>query len=243
MAGEVSCVVLLSGGQDSSTLLGLAKRNFDRVAALSVDYAQRHKRELHSARQISGFYNVPHEVLDISNINSLLQGSALTSEDIDVPFGHYADETMKITVVPARNTILLSIAAGWAISIGYTHVSYAAHLGDFSVYPDCRPVYVQAVQQVFNVFHYWPIALWAPFLDIDKKGILDIGLKLGVPYELSWTCYVGSDRPCLKCGSCLERSESFWKSGVKDPLLSDAEWLEVVTRLQGMEEDGLNEKA
>lgn len=230
MAGEISCIVLLSGGMDSATLLADASKRFDKVAALSIDYAQRHKRELESAKRLAEHYNIPHKVLDVTNINSLLQGSSLTSEDMAVPHGHYADETMKATVVPARNTILLSIAAGWAISMGFSHVAYAAHAGDHAIYPDCRPAFVEAIQNLFNVFHYYPINVWTPFLDISKGGILKIGLALNVPYELTWTCYdpqvyqpnlpsiETAFRACGKCGSCVERLEAFAENKVEDPL-------------------------
>jgi 7-cyano-7-deazaguanine synthase len=220
MAGEMNCIVLLSGGMDSGTLLALAKVNFDKVSALSIDYAQRHKRELNSAVKLAQHYNVRHKILDVSNINALLQGSSLTSDDISVPHGHYADESMKLTVVPARNTILLSIVAGWAISMGFTHVAYAAHAGDHAIYPDCRPKYVEAMQGVFDVFHYWPIKLWTPFLEVNKSEILRIGLEHNVPYELTWTCYdpQGTDLACGKCGSCTERLEAFRDNNSVDPL-------------------------
>lgn len=218
MAGEVSCVVLLSGGMDSATLLADANVKFDKVAALSIDYAQRHKRELESAKLLAKHYGVFHKILDVTNINSLLQGSSLTSDDMSVPHGHYADETMKATVVPARNTILLSIAAGWAISMGFTHVAYAAHAGDHAIYPDCRPAFVQAIQNLFNVFHYFPINVYTPFLQVTKGDILKIGLALGVPYELTWTCYEGGEKACGSCGSCVERLEAFANNKVVDPV-------------------------
>lgn len=220
------CIVLLSGGMDSATLLGLACSRFDKVMALSIDYAQRHKVELQSAKAVAQHFQVHHEILDITNINHLLAGSSLTS-DVPVPHGHYEDETMKQTVVPARNTILLSIAAGWAISQGFNTVAYAAHAGDHAIYPDCRLDFVQALQQVFDIFDYNPMKLWAPFLDLDKAGILRIGIPLGVPYEKTWTCYDPQYNPhdkldlkqnwaCGKCGSCQERLESFSKIGVQD---------------------------
>jgi len=234
MSGEIGCVVLLSGGMDSCTLLGLAREKFNKVAALSVDYAQRHKKELESAEKVAQYYGVSHKILDISNINELIQGSALTSPEVDVPCGHYADESMKVTVVPARNTILLSIAAGWVISLGYTHVSYAAHRGDFAQYPDCRENYVQAMQQVFEVFHFWPVNLWAPFLNIDKAEICRIGLKLKVPYELTWTCYEGGFFGCGKCGSCVERVDAFLQNSAVDPITYLEKWADVADHVKAV---------
>jgi 7-cyano-7-deazaguanine synthase len=218
------CIVLLSGGMDSATLLALAIQRYEKVMALSINYAQRHKIELQSAQAVAEHFQIHHEILDITNINHLLAGSSLTS-GTPVPHGHYEDETMKQTVVPARNTILLSIAAGWAISQKFNTVAYAAHAGDHAIYPDCRLEYVLAMQKVFDIFDYQPIDLWTPFLDLDKAGILKVGMPLGVPYEKTWTCYdpqgpdpYGDYRACSKCGSCQERLESFAKIGQVDPI-------------------------
>jgi len=211
-------VVLLSGGMDSSTLLATAAALHDRVYALSVDYNQRHKRELEFAKKIAHHYGVSHEILDITNINSLISGSSLTSADISVPHGHYADETMKRTVVPNRNMILLSIATGMAISNGINMVAYAAHAGDHAIYPDCRPDFVMAMTDVLTKCSYEPVGLWAPFLYLDKAQILQSGLRWKVPYELTWTCYEGREKACGKCGACVERLEAFELNGVEDPL-------------------------
>jgi 7-cyano-7-deazaguanine synthase len=227
MAGETSCVVLLSGGMDSATLLAKAKRENDKVTALTLNYAQRHKVEIKCAMQIAKHFKVSHKVLDVSNINSLLQGSALTSKDIEVPKGHYEDESMKLTVVPARNTILLSLALGWCITCGFNIVAYAAHAGDHAIYPDCRPAYIEAMQEVFDRAHYWPVKLWVPFMFMNKGDILKEGFKLKVPYEKTWTCYdpqeiVYTDRTevvaCGKCGSCTERLEGFNQNSIVDPI-------------------------
>lgn len=229
MADEISCVVLLSGGMDSATLAALAKEKFNKVAALSVDYKQKHSRELESAKRVAEYLNLPHKIIDLSVFKDLVsQTSALVSDSIPVPHGHYADENMKITVVPGRNLILLSLAASWAISIGFTHVAYAAHAGDHAIYPDCRPIFVATVRKVFETFHYWPIEVWAPFLDMTKKDILDVGFKLGVPYELTWTCYEGGAEPCGKCGSCVERIEAFSLIGRRDPLINDSRWSQMM---------------
>lgn len=226
MAGEISCVCLLSGGMDSASLVGLAKIQFDNVAALTISYGQRHDREIDCAIAIAKHYNIPHKFVDLSNINSLLQGSSLTSDDIDVPKGHYAEENMKLTVVPARNTILLSIAAGYAISIGFTHVAYAAHAGDHAIYPDCRGDFIDAMQNVFRKFHFSPIQIWTPFLEMDKGDILKEGYQIGVPYGLTWTCYDPQEdgTACGTCGSCCERIEGFHKVGREDPVAYKEGW-------------------
>lgn len=224
MKPKPKCIVLLSGGMDSSTLLGLACRQFDTMA-LTLNYGQRHRVEIESARAVAAYFGVPHKVMDISNINDLLQGSSLTTPEIAVPQGHYEDETMKATVVPGRNTILLSLALGYCISQEGQVVAYAAHAGDHAIYPDCRPEFVEAMAEVFNKAHYYPVALWVPFLGMDKGDILAAGLPLGVPYKHTWTCYdpqlpIGATelKACGKCGACGERLAGFAKIGQKDPV-------------------------
>lgn len=226
MAGKNGCVCLLSGGMDSATLVGLAKKEFDDVAALTISYGQRHEREIDSAIAVAKHYEIPHKFIDLSAINPLLQGSALTSDSIKVPTGHYAEENMKLTVVPARNTILLSIAAGYAISCGFNYVAYAAHAGDHAIYPDCRASYIEAMRRAFQLMHFWPIGIWTPFLDMDKGDILKAGYKIGVPYGLTWTCYNPQDGgyACGECGSCCERIEGFHKVNKVDPVLYKSGW-------------------
>jgi 7-cyano-7-deazaguanine synthase len=218
------CIVLLSGGMDSATLLAMACQQFETMA-LTLNYGQRHRVEIESARAVAAHFGVPHKVMDISNINDLLQGSSLTSPEIAVPQGHYEDESMKATVVPGRNTILLSLALGYCISQGGQMVAYAAHAGDHAIYPDCRPEFVLAMVGVFNKADYKPVALWVPFLNMDKGDILVAGLPLGVPYEKTWTCYdpQGPDpyadfSACGRCGACQERLMGFAKIGQKDPV-------------------------
>ncbi len=220
------CVVLLSGGMDSSTLLVAALRDGYDVQALTLFYGQRHQIEIDSARAVANYFKVPHRVADIlPATNNLLQGSALLGTEMEMPHGHYEDESMRVTVVPGRNTILLSLAFGFAASIDAQVVAYAAHAGDHAIYPDCRKEYVRAMQEVFKLGHYSPIRLWVPFLDMDKGDILTVGLAWKVPYELTWTCYdpqgpdpYGDYAACGKCGACQERLEGFAKAGVKDPV-------------------------
>ena len=205
-------VLLLSGGMDSTTLLYYLLDIDVEVYALSFHYGQRHSKELECASKITELTNTPHKIIDISSINELLQGSSLTSE-IDVPHGHYEDKSMKKTVVPNRNMILLSLAVGYAVSIKADNVSYAAHAGDHHIYPDCRPIFFDKMNEVSLIANYEPVNIIAPFLFLTKGEIAKIGKKLKVPYDITWTCYEGKDEPCGKCGACIERKEAMEEAG------------------------------
>jgi len=210
-------VVIYSGGMDSFTLLHRALARGLRVHALSFDYGQRHVRELACARQVCQALAIPHKVLDIRAMSEVMSGSSLTS-DIDVPEGHYEEESMKATVVPNRNMILLSLATGYAVTVGAQAVWYGAHGGDHAIYPDCRPEFVEKMDAVCRIANYEPVAIEAPFMHMDKGQILADGLKLGLDYRHTWTCYNGRDKACGRCGSCVERLEAFAANGVTDPL-------------------------
>ena len=207
-------VLLLSGGMDSTTLLYYLLNEGYQVYALSFDYGQKHNRELESARKIAKINDIPHQVVDITSINNLLGGSSLTRENIPVPEGHYQDESMKSTVVPNRNMILLSLATGYAVTMGIDRVFYAAHSGDHAIYPDCRPEFFDKVNQVTLISNYQPVVIKAPFLHKTKNEIAGIGRDLGVPFHLTWTCYNGGKYPCGVCGACVERREAMESIGI-----------------------------
>ncbi|MDI9243704.1 7-cyano-7-deazaguanine synthase QueC [Marinobacter sp. CHS3-4] len=210
-------VVIYSGGMDSYTLLHRAlAQGFD-VHALSFDYGQRHVRELECVREVCQSLSIPHKVVDIRSLNVVMDGSALTA-DVDVPEGHYEEESMKATVVPNRNMILLSLATGYAVTAGADSVWYGAHGGDHAIYPDCRPEFVEKMDAVCRVANYQPVAIEAPFMGADKSQILTEGLNMGLDYSKTWTCYNGRERACGRCGSCVERLEAFAANGVTDPL-------------------------
>jgi 7-cyano-7-deazaguanine synthase len=211
-------VVVYSGGMDSFTVLHWAIRDGFDVYALSFNYGQRHSKELSYAKFVCEELGMPHRITDITAINQLLQGSSLTSSDIEVAEGHYAAENMKTTVVPNRNMILLSLAVGYAVSLGATKVFYGAHSGDHTIYPDCRPEFVQAMNSVTQIANFDPVEIVSPFLDDDKTEILRYGLGLGLDYAKTWTCYNGREEACGKCGSCVERLEAFAVNGCIDPL-------------------------
>lgn len=213
-------LVLLSGGMDSAVLLYQLVRDCgaENVAAISLNYGQRHARELEAARTLAGLCGVPHDTYDLSSLRPLFAKGSQTG-DADVPEGHYAEENMKLTVVPNRNMVLLSLACAAAITRDFDTVAYAAHAGDHAIYPDCRPVFIDAMREAFALCDWKHVDLHAPFSHIDKGAIARAGVALGVPFEHTWTCYKGGDAPCGKCGSCVERAEAFASAGVPDPLL------------------------
>lgn len=210
------CLVILSGGMDSTTVLFKMIDIFgkENVEAISFDYNQRHKKELEMAKKSTEKLGVKHTIIPVHNIFS---NSALTG-DKEVPEGHYNDENMKQTVVPFRNTVFLSIAMAVAGARGIENIAIGTHLGDNSIYPDCRTEYIQVMRLVGLLGDYKKINIIAPFQNTNKYGILKEGIKLGVDYSLTWTCYKGGEKACGKCGSCIERLEAFEKNGLKDPL-------------------------
>lgn len=210
-------VVIYSGGMDSFTVLHKAIEDGFEVYPLSFDYGQRHKKELDYAAAVCKRLSIPHKVVDISAINQLLGGSSLTS-DLDVPEGHYEEESMKSTVVPNRNMILLSMAIGYAVSMEASKVYYGAHSGDHAIYPDCRPEFVQKMNDVSMIANYEPVEIHSPYLNVSKIDILTDGLRMGLDYSETWTCYNGRQNACGKCGACQERLEAFAKNSVVDPL-------------------------
>ena len=211
-------VVIYSGGMDSRTVLEKAIHDDYDVHALSFNYGQRHSVELEYARRVTDKKGIIHKIIDISSINDLLQGSSLTG-DIDIPEGHYEEESMKSTVVPNRNMIMLSLAIAYAVSIGTDKVYYGAHAGDHAIYPDCRPEFLEKMNSVAAIANYEAVNIYAPYLDGNKETILQDGFKMGVDYGDTWTCYNGRQKACGKCGACQERLEAFKAVGKDDPLM------------------------
>lgn len=211
-------VTILSGGMDSATLAYQYHQQGAVQRFITFDYGQRHRREIDAARAIAQQLSAPHDVVDLHALGGLFKGSALT-DAVPVPHGHYAAENMKVTVVPNRNAIMLAIAYGVAVAEGAQAVAYAAHAGDHFIYPDCRPVFVKALEDAFQRGTDANVEVYAPFIDMTKGEIARLGVALGVPYELTWTCYEGGEYPCGRCGSCVERAEAFEFAGVPDPLV------------------------
>lgn len=212
----MKAVALLSGGMDSTAALAYAASVDTLVAAVSVDYGQKHARELKSAAMIAEFYHVPHIILDFRSWGAQL-GSVLTKPGEDVPHGHYAHESMKATVVPNRNAVLLMAAVGIAQTLGADNVYTGVHAGDHPIYPDCRPEFIAAANEAAGVATEWSVGIVAPFVHSTKTDIVRRGRELGVPFELTWSCYEGGDVHCGACGTCYERREAFADAGAVDP--------------------------
>lgn len=211
-------VVIYSGGMDSFTVLHRALREGHAVHALSFDYGQRHARELEVARDVCQALDVPHRVVDIRAIHQLIGNSALTDSSRELPKGDYGEENLTATVVPNRNMILLSLAIGHAVNIGAAKCFYGAHGGDHVLYPDCRPAFVERMNDVAAIANFEAVEIVAPYLHADKARILADGLAMGLDYADTWTCYLGQAQACGECGSCRERLGAFASLGVTDPL-------------------------
>ncbi|MFS2153584.1 7-cyano-7-deazaguanine synthase QueC [Rhizobium sp. Rhizsp42] len=211
-------IVICSGGLDSVSLAHRIAGEQQLIGLLSFDYGQRHRKELDYAAACAKRLGVPHQIIDIRPIGSHLTGSALT-DNIDVPDGHYAEETMKATVVPNRNAIMLAIAFGLAAAQKADAVAVAVHGGDHFIYPDCRPGFIDAFQTMQDAAldGYASVKLQAPYVNATKADIVTDGEKHGTPFAETWSCYKGGARHCGRCGTCVERREAFHLAGVADP--------------------------
>lgn len=214
-------VIVVSGGIDSTTLLyKTLDKGYD-VQTLTFLYGQRHVKEAEYAERICSNLKVPHKTVDLSSLKGLLSGSALTDSNVDVPevpetAEHY--ETLQATIVPNRNAIFLSMAIGYAVSIGAQNVYFGAHFSDRGVYPDCRSEFVDAFQSAERLATDIPgLTIKAPFVNSDKSEIVKLGQELGVPFKDTWTCYKGGALHCGVCSSCRERKRAFLDAGVPDP--------------------------
>ncbi|WP_137667348.1 7-cyano-7-deazaguanine synthase QueC [Sphaerospermopsis reniformis] len=221
----MKAVILLSGGLDSSTVLYQARADGCECYAISFDYQQRHRRELQSAMFVAQSVGVvQHQIVNFDL--RLWGGSALTDEAIALPQARSLDEmsqSIPVTYVPARNTIFLSFALGYAETIGAQRVYIGVNALDYSGYPDCRPDYIQAMQEVFRLGtkqgrEGQPIDIIAPLINLKKTEIIQLGNQLDVPWELTWSCYAGGDQACGVCDSCRLRLAAFAQLGLKDPV-------------------------
>ncbi|QFT80395.1 7-cyano-7-deazaguanine synthase [Roseovarius sp. THAF27] len=224
-------IVICSGGLDSVSLAHKVAGEGTLRGLLSFDYGQRHVKEVEFAAACARRLGVPHKVVDISGVGAALSGSALT-DDVEVPDGHYAEETMKITIVPNRNAIMLAIAFGMAAAEKAQAVAAAVHGGDHFIYPDCRPGFVEAFQAMQGeaLEGVAEVQLYTPFLTGSKADIVTEGAKWGTPFAETWSCYKGGDVHCGRCGTCVERREAFHLAGVADPTAyADAQFWKAAT--------------
>ena len=211
-------IVICSGGLDSVSLAHVLADKGQLSALVSFDYGQRHRKELDFAACAATRLGVPHHLIDMRTIGAALTGSALT-DDLDVPDGHYAEETMRITVVPNRNAIMLTIAFGVAAAQGADAVATAVHGGDHFIYPDCRPAFTEAFQAMQDAAldGYASVRLITPYVHRTKADIVTDGARVGTPFAETWSCYKGGNIHCGRCGTCVERREAFDLAGVTDP--------------------------
>lgn len=214
-------IIILSGGIDSTTLCYKYLDKGYRIYPLTINYGQKHVKEIESAKKICENIGLKPNIVDLSSIQKLLVGSALTDETVNIPevpetTEHY--ETLKSTIVPNRNAILLSIAIGYAQSIGANNVFFGAHHSDRGVYPDCRKEFVTAFENAERLANdNEKLKIDAPFVDLNKSEIVRLGHDLNVPYKDTWSCYVGGEAHCGVCSSCRERKRAFFESRVSDP--------------------------
>lgn len=208
-------IIIVSGGMDSITMLHDMK---DRIAlGISFDYGSNHNaREIEFARLHCERLGIRHITIKLGFMHQYFKSSLLEGAEA-VPEGHYADENMKSTVVPFRNGIMLSIAAGVAESNGLKYVMMANHGGDHTIYPDCRPEFVRAMSDATRLGTYPGIEVLAPYTNITKTDIARRGRELGIDYAETWSCYKGGERHCGKCGTCVERKEALREAGISDP--------------------------
>lgn len=215
-------LAVVSGGMDSTTLAYMAAVDGP-LTILSFDYGQRHVRELDYAARTAERLGAKQIVVPMSWLGPMIAGtSALVTQEIEVPDGHYAEETMRATVVPNRNAVMLNVAASVAIAVGAQRIGTGVHAGDHAVYPDCRPEFVEALDGMLRVANegFLPdgwTGIWAPFVDVPKDAIATIGDGLGVQWLDTWSCYKGGEVHCGACGTCFERREAFQLAGVEDP--------------------------
>lgn len=207
-------IAVVSGGMDSVTLAYyLREQGYDNMHLLSFNYGQKHKKELLFANMCAQHLGVEHDIIDLRSITPFLDNNSLLDpEGIAVPEGHYEAESMKATVVPNRNAIMIAVATGVAVAEGADCVAVGVHAGDHAIYPDCRPQFIIDMNYAMvtgnDGFAVDGFGILAPFVRDSKLDIAVLGNRLGVDYRLTWSCYNGRDLHCGKCGTCVERHEA-----------------------------------
>ncbi len=222
-------LVLSSGGVDSSTCLGLAVNEYgsENVVALSIFYGQKHNKEIKAADRVAKYYNVEHIKLDLSRMFEYSDCSLLSHSGKEIPKESYGEQVKKTdgkpvsTYVPFRNGLFIASAASIALSKECSKIYYGAHADDSagSAYPDCSKEFNDAMNKAVYEGSGKLLSIEAPFVGMNKAEVVKKGLEIGVPYELTWSCYEGGEEPCHKCGTCIDREKAFEANGVKDPLI------------------------
>jgi 7-cyano-7-deazaguanine synthase len=225
----VKALVLFSGGVDSSTCLGLAVQKYgsENVIALSISYGQKHTKEIEASNNVAKYYNVEHITLDLSTMFKFSNCSLLAHSTEEIPEQSYAEQLKHTdgkpvsTYVPFRNGLFISSAAAIALSKDCGVIYYGAHSDDAAgnAYPDCSEVFNNAMNQAVYEGSGHQLKIEAPFVKLNKAEVVKKGLEIGVPYELTWSCYEGNEKPCGKCGTCVDRQRAFELNGTVDPLL------------------------
>lgn len=225
----MKAMVLFSGGVDSTTALGMAIEKYgkEEVIALSVSYGQKHTKEIEAAKKITEYYGLEHISLDLAKIFAYSDCSLLKHSDQEIPKKSYAEQIAKTngkpvtTYVPFRNGLFLASAASIALSKGCEVIYYGAHSDDAagSAYPDCSTEFNDAMNEAIYLGSGKQVRIEAPFVKWTKSEVVKEGLRLKVPYELTWSCYEGADTPCGVCGTCIDRAKAFETNGVKDPAM------------------------
>ena len=229
----MKAVVLFSGGLDSSVCLGLAVRRYGsgEVLALSVAYGQKHLKELEAARKIVEYYGVRQISLDLGEIFKNSRCSLLEQSTQSIPQGDYAQQLLKApgapvsTYVPYRNGLFLSSAASIALSLDCNEIYYGAHADDAAgnAYPDTSTAFHEAISRAIYIGSGNQLRIVAPFIDKSKAQVVASGHEIGVPFELTWSCYAGHDKACGVCGTCIDRRKAFAANGLTDPIEYEAE--------------------
>ncbi len=225
----MKALVLFSGGLDSTTCLALAVKEHGRenVMALSVYYGQKHDKEIAAARAVAQHYGVKWQTLDLAAIFAGSDCTLLKGSEEDIPRESYAEQLAKTdgkpvsTYVPFRNGLFLASAASIALSNGCGLIYYGAHSDDAAgnAYPDCSDKFNNAMNEAIYTGSGEQLSIKAPFVGLTKADVVKLGHELGVPFELTWSCYEGGDAPCGVCGTCRDRAAAFEKNGLKDPLV------------------------
>lgn len=230
----MKAIVLSSGGLDSTTCVSLAVKKFgkENVSTVSIYYGQKHSKELNCARKVAKYYDIKHYEFNLKDVLKYSDCPLLERSDRKIQHKSYAEQVkenelgMVSTYVPFRNGLMLSVVASLAMSIANnekTYIYIGNHADDYAenAYADCSKEFIQNIQRAIQIGTYNMVDIISPFKDFTKTDIVALGIKLKTPYQLTWSCYEGGDKPCGTCGTCIDRAEAFRNNGIKDPALEE----------------------